>query len=79
MNQHTNLRDELLALAKANNFSAPDIAELTEYSISSVEAWLMPDRDSPRSRPVPERALSLMKLKIDKTLAELQAQADSSL
>lgn len=77
MNQHDQFREELLEIAKTNSFSPKDIAMLTEYSISSVEAWLMQDRTSPRARPVPERALSLIKLKIEKALSGL-LQTDAS-
>lgn len=59
-------RDELLEYAQLYQLSPTDVAELTEYSLSSVEAWLMPDRTSVRAREVPQRALSLLKAKIAK-------------
>lgn len=68
----TNPRDELLELAKEHRLSPEDLAEYTEYSISSVEAWLMPDRTSARARPVPSRALSLLKAKLEAAKANLK-------
>lgn len=65
------LRDELLALTAEHRLSPEQLALLTEYSKSTVEAWLMPDRTSARARPVPQRALSLLKAKIEAAKANL--------
>lgn len=68
----TDPRDELLELMTEYSLSPTDVSELTEYSPHSVAAWLMPDRTSARARPVPPRALSLLKAKIEAAKANLK-------
>lgn len=67
-------RDELMSLIQLHGLSPSEVSTLTEYSMSSVEAWLMQDRESARARPVPERAISLMKLKLEKAVEGLMSQ-----
>ena len=64
-------RAELMDLAKEHQLNPEELATLTEYSRSSVDAWLMPDRTSDRARPVPGRAVSLLKAKIEAAKANL--------
>lgn len=66
-------REELMQLMKQHGFDAPTVAEISEQSLSTVRAWLMPDRASPRARRVSDRSLSLIKLKIADAQARLQA------
>ena len=64
-------RAELMDLAKEHQLNPEELATLTEYSRLSVDAWLMPDRTSDRARPVPGRAVSLLKAKIEAAKANL--------
>ena len=64
-------RTELLELMRQNGIKPESLPELTEYSASSVEAWMMKDRASARARPVPDRALSLFKVKLEAAKAKL--------
>lgn len=64
-------RAELMELAQEHQLKPEDLSILTEYSRSTVDAWLMPDRQSVRARPVPGRAVSLLKAKIEAALANL--------
>lgn len=64
-------RADLMAIAEEHQLKPEEIASLTEYSRSTVDAWLMPDRESVRARPVPSRAISLMKAKIEAAKANL--------
>lgn len=64
-------RNELLELMAQHGLKAEDLPDLCEYSRSTVDAWLMPDRTSERARPCPKRAISLMKAKIEAALAKL--------
>lgn len=66
------LRAELLQIAQEHDLKPEELAALTEYSCSTVQAWLMPDRSSERARPVPGRAVSLLKAKIEAAKANLQ-------
>lgn len=65
------LRDELIELMREHDLSPEEVASLTEYSKSTVEAWLMPDRESKRARPVRKSGLSLLKAKIEAAKANL--------
>ena len=65
-------RDELLELMATYDLSPDEVAQYTEYSLSTVQAWLMPDRTSARARPVPPRAISLLKAKIEAAKANLK-------
>lgn len=69
---NTDPRDELLGLMKEYSLSPDDVARYTEYSRSTVDAWLMPARESARARPVPRRAVSLLKAKIEAAKANLK-------
>lgn len=71
MSEIPNPRDELLQLMQEYGLKTEDLPDLTEYSRSTVDAWLMPDRASTRARPVPGRALSLLKAKIEAAKAKL--------
>lgn len=64
-------RDELLSLMKENGLKAEDLPALTDYSASTVAAWMMSDRTSARARQVPDRALNMFKLKLEAAKAEL--------
>lgn len=64
-------RDELISLMSTYGLKADDLPDLCEYSRSTTDAWLMPDRTSARARPCPKRAISLMKAKIEAAQAKL--------
>lgn len=65
-------RDELLRIMEANGLKAEDLPDLTGYSASMVAAWMMADRSSSRARPVANRALSLLNLKLEAAKANLK-------
>lgn len=58
------IRDDyelLLALKKL--YCHREIAELTGYSIESVQGWSS-KKESPRWRPIPPRAMEMVRLKL---------------
>jgi hypothetical protein len=46
-----------------NQFSRHEIAELTGYTVDTVQGWVAPTI-SPRWRAVPDRAIEMAKLKL---------------
>ena len=51
-------------LKQAQNLSFKQLTELTGYSDESVRAWFS-DHGSSKYRPVPDRAVTILKLKLD--------------
>lgn len=64
-------RDELIQIMAENGLTPAVLPDLLGYSKSTVDAWMMPDRNSPRARPVTDRALDTLKLKIEAAKANL--------
>ena len=55
-----------------NQFSRHEIAELTGYTVNTVQGWAAPTT-SPRWRAVPDRAIEMAKLKLQARGITLEA------
>ncbi len=55
-----------------NQFSRHEIAELTGYTVNTVQGWVAPTT-SPRWRAVPDRAIEMAKLKLQARGITLEA------
>lgn len=51
-------------LVKEQDLCIRDLITNTGYSRSSVLSWTMTNRESARARPVPDRAVEILKLRL---------------
>lgn len=55
--------DELREIMRENKLKSMDIVELIDVSLATVRAWLI-HKDSPKHRPIKNRDLEFLRLKI---------------